>query len=191
MKCPYCAEEIQDEARLCRFCGAWLVNGQWQSPAAPAFAAKERRSFTMLTTGWLLVVSGAWMLLACTSPVPLLGAMRGGAVAVLYNGVFGVAMLAMGYALANRKPWALTATAAATAAYTLDKVLFIFDGPARRASLVEGSQLLKSLGSGMDSMVDQVAVVMSVAFLAGWWGLVIYVYLKRGYFRQAPPAARN
>jgi hypothetical protein len=184
MKCPYCAEEIQDEAKLCRFCGAWLVDGTWQSPAAPAFAAKERRSFTMYTTGWLLGLSGAWMLIFCTSPVPLFGSVRGGIVAVLYNGVFGVLMLAMGYALAGRKPWALPATAAATAAYTLDKVLFIFDASARRASLADGSQLIKSLGPGMESMVDQVAVVMAASFLAGWWGLAIYVYIKRSYFRQ-------
>jgi hypothetical protein len=191
MKCPYCAEEIQDEARLCRFCGAWLVDGTWQSPSAPAFAAKERRSFTMVSTGWLLILSGVWMLITCTSSVPLLGAVRSGMVAVLYNGAIGASFLAMGYSLAARLPWALAATWAATAVYTLDKVLFIVDGPARRASFQQGSQLLNSRGPGMGSMVDQVAVVMAVSFLAGWWGLVLYIYFKRGYFRPLPPTVRN
>lgn len=189
MKCPYCAEEINDEARLCRFCGARLLDGRWQPPDAPAAAGRPGRNFTMLTTGWLLLLSGAWMLATCTATVPLLGEARSGAVAMLYNGAFGALFLAMGYALAWRKPWALAATAAATACYTIDKLLFIFDAAARHAyyahseQLTSLSMLLGSEGDGILQALDRVMVQMSWGFLAGWWGLAVYVYIKRSYFK--------
>jgi phage shock protein C len=36
-KCPYCAEEIQQEALKCRFCGSWLADPSGQ-PVAPSYA---------------------------------------------------------------------------------------------------------------------------------------------------------
>lgn len=89
------------------------------------------------------------MLLTCTSPVALFGALRGGIVAALYNGVLGALLMAMGYALAARKAWALQATAAASVGYTLDKMQFVIDGQARAASLGDSPQLLDAVGAGM------------------------------------------
>jgi hypothetical protein len=137
-------------------------------------------NFTIVSSGWLLILSGVASLVTVTSPVALLGAVRGGVVAALYNGVFAVAFGAMGFALATRKRWAITATLATSAIYTFDKLEFLLGGAAREAALDEADGLLGSLGAVM----EQVRVIISPVFLLCWWLFVAYLYAKRRYFAQ-------
>ncbi|MFT5681843.1 MAG: hypothetical protein ACI8RZ_002761 [Myxococcota bacterium] len=140
----------------------------------------------MRSTGVLLIASAFFELLSVTSPVPFLGAVRDGAAAFLYHGVFAVTFTLMGAGLWQGAPWGYRVVMAGMGIYTLDRVRYLLDHAAREAELQQQTQGLGQLFDLVDEQLfHQVVSGVTLGVLVSALGFALYVHVRRDYFQ--PP----
>lgn len=147
---------------------------------------KKKGTFTFRTAAALFALSALLEFISLGTEVPLFGTMHGGWVAMAYHLVYAALYSGLGFGLWSARRWAYPVVLATTAVYTLDKLQTVFISRdvivERLMQEIAGSpELLQVVNQ--ESMLQMVLLV-SVTFIACWWGFAWYTHLRRDYFKS-------
>ena len=197
MKCPYCAELIQDEAIVCRFCNATKLDGEWvrNDPKTDAGGARVRAAvpkgyLTFQISGVLLAGAAIFEVFALTSPVPLWGALRDGPIAVIYHAAYTVFFATVAFALFRQQHWGPRVINIGCAVVTLERIVYMLDKKARDAELARAAggdlEILHSVIPA--EALEWIMITSGAVTLVSWWGFAAYVHYRRAYFQPTTPS---
>ncbi|MGD2268836.1 MAG: hypothetical protein PVI06_00435 [Desulfobacterales bacterium] len=131
----------------------------------------------------LFFLSALLEIFSVTSNVPLLGALRGGIIAVVYHLVYIALFVGLGIGLWRATPWGYKLVFATTLIYTLDKALYLLYRDAMKAWLkrqfISYADIWQYIE--IETFLNWITLVM-LLFVACWWGFAGYTYLRREYF---------
>ena len=143
----------------------------------------RRTRFVIRSAAVFFLISAIFEVFSTDAAIPLGGAMRGGGVAFVYHTVYALIYLVMATGLWISGPWAFRAVLAGTIIYSIEKVIYLFDGSARSEELrqsLEGYEIiLDTILQSSNAWMLNLPMVISIL---AWWGFVGYLYLKRDYF---------
>jgi len=138
---------------------------------------------TIRTAGVFFWLSALLEILSFRIAVPILGVLRGGLVGGAYHLVFAAMFVTIGVGLWTGAPWGPRIVYLATAAYSIDRVRYVLDWAGReaelRGQLAGHPEIIDAFG--VDRLL-MVGALLTLLFVACWWGFAAYIYVRRAYF---------
>ena len=140
--------------------------------------------FTIRTAAVFFGLSAVLSAASAATPVPLAGALRTGIAAAAYHVALALLFAVVGVGLWQAARWGPRAVYLATAAYTLDNLRYLLDLPGRRAELLHQLRaypdVIETFGA---DVLLQVVTLLTLVFVACWWGFAAYIYWRRDDFQ--------
>jgi hypothetical protein len=135
---------------------------------------QKKGSFTIRTAGVFFLLSAAFQLFAMIVALLLGETWKSSFYDLLYVALFGV----IGIGLWDAKPWG-------------DKAVYVGTAVSTVLGLLDHHTALTELRAyGVDTLaLDPALLVWAITLvpIACWWGLALYIYMRRDYFRAVPP----
>ncbi len=150
--------------------------------------AKIKGRITIRTAALFFVLSAVLELLSVATEVPLFGAVRSGAAAMIYHSLYVAVFLVIGVGLWRAKPWGYWAVMGATALYTVDKAQFLLSRAMFESYILRTFAATPEVFDMVQKQeVFQVVELMYIVFILCWWGFALYIHWRRAYFVQSVP----
>jgi len=161
------------------------VVGTMGSGSAVMTAATKGK-WTFRTAAVLFVISALTEMIPPTAPVPLFGAVSGGAVALFYHLFYAGLYVGLGVGLWQAKPWGYSLVLFTTGVYTLDRLQLLVFRETVLADLLNKPGPIGEILAAVDShLLLTVFTAATLMMLLCWWGFAVYAYLRRDYFSNA------
>ena len=147
---------------------------------------QKKGRVTFRITAVLFILSAVFELISLNSEALLLGAIRGGVIAVVYHLFYVALFAALGLGLWNSARWGYQLVFAATAVYTLDKLQLFLNQQAISALVVQamsGNESALQAQGITEAQLVQSIMLMTVVVIFSWWGFALYTYWRRDYFK--------
>ena len=144
---------------------------------------KGKMTFRIASIFFLL--SALLEVISLTAQVPLLGVTCGGIIATAHHLIYFVLFMALGIGLWRARIWAYKLVFAATFVYTLDKAQYLLFPKSMEALTRQQLSKYQDIGQLFDiEAILQIVTLLTLLFIACWWGFAFYTYWRRNYFRM-------